>query len=156
MECLNHYSNWLKTITNEIDKFIINCEYNNFFMQMHIHWSKDNSYTSLYQTFIIPRLPRFEKMDLSQFQLYIETETMIKCFLCCSCHKTVLNRSSEVKVKSFCILKKLRIHTGLRKLSKTNLFDLYLLKSNQFDISKPCIKIAKSELLFEPYRMALD
>ena len=27
---------------------------------------------------------------------------------------------------------------------------------NPFDISKPCIKIAKSEVLFEKYRMALN
>ena len=49
----------------------------------------------------------------------------------------------------------LRIHTGLRKFSKTNIYDLHLKKKNPFDIGKPRIKIAKSELLFEQYRMAL-
>ena len=48
----------------------------------------------------------------------------------------------------------LRIHTGLRKLSKTNVYDLHILKINPFDIGKPCINIARSELLFEQYRMA--
>ena len=49
----------------------------------------------------------------------------------------------------------LRIHTGLRKLSKTNVYDLHLKKKNPLDIDKPCINIANSELLFEQYRMAL-
>ena len=49
----------------------------------------------------------------------------------------------------------LRIHTGLWKLSKTNVYDLNIKKKNPFDIGKPCIKISKSELLFEQYRMVL-
>ena len=48
----------------------------------------------------------------------------------------------------------LRIHTGLRRLSKKNLYDFHLKKS--FDIGVPCIKIADSELLFEQYIMALN
>ena len=61
-----------------------------------------------------------------------------------------------MKVKKlFCILHMLRIHTGLRKFSKANLYDLHLKKINPFNIGKPCIKISKSELLFEKYRMAL-
>ena len=50
----------------------------------------------------------------------------------------------------------LRIHTGLWKLSKTNVYDLNIKKKNPFDIGKPCIKISKSELSFEQYRMALN
>ena len=50
----------------------------------------------------------------------------------------------------------LRIHTGLRKWSKGNVFELNLKKLNPFDIGKPCIKIGKGELLFEQYRMALN
>ena len=49
----------------------------------------------------------------------------------------------------------LSIHTGLQKLSKKNLYELHLKKMNPFDIGKPCIMIAKSEVLFEQYRMAL-
>ena len=48
-----------------------------------------------------------------------------------------------------------RIHTGFRKWSKRNVFDLHL-KINLFDIIVPCIKITKSELLFEQYIMALN
>ena len=49
----------------------------------------------------------------------------------------------------------LRIHTGLRKWNKTNLYDKHLRKINPIGIDKPCIIIAKSELLFEKYRMTL-
>ena len=37
----------------------------------------------------------------------------------------------------------LRIHTGLRKLSKKNVYELHLLKMNPFEIGKPCIIIAR-------------
>ena len=50
----------------------------------------------------------------------------------------------------------LRIHTGLRNLSKTNLYDLHLKKMNSFDISETCINIGNSEALFEKYRMAIN
>ena len=49
----------------------------------------------------------------------------------------------------------LRINNSLRKWSKRNIYDLHLLKMNPFDIHVPFIKIAKSELLFEQYRMDL-
>ena len=42
MESLNHDPNWLKTITNEIDEFLINSEYINFFIIMFMQCSKDN------------------------------------------------------------------------------------------------------------------
>ena len=76
MESLNHDPNWLKTSTIEIDKFLINCEYINFFMQIYMKWRKDEGSTSSFQTLIIPRLPRFEKLAFSQFQLYIEDQAM--------------------------------------------------------------------------------
>ena len=50
----------------------------------------------------------------------------------------------------------LRIHTGLRKLSKTNVYDLHIKKMIPFDIGKPCINIASSEFLFDQYKMALN
>ena len=49
----------------------------------------------------------------------------------------------------------LRIHTGLRNWNKKNVYDEHLRKINQTGIDEPCIKIAKSEMLFEKYRMAL-
>ena len=36
VEYLNHNPNWLKTMTIEIDKFLINREYFDFFMQMYM------------------------------------------------------------------------------------------------------------------------
>ena len=73
VEYLNHDPNWLKKISIEIDKFLINCEYIDFFMKIYMQWSKDDASTSSFRTFIIPRLPLFEKLDLSQFKVYIET-----------------------------------------------------------------------------------
>ena len=49
----------------------------------------------------------------------------------------------------------LRIHTGLRKWNKNNVYDIHLREINPIGIDQPCIKIAKSELLFEKYRMSL-
>ena len=48
---------------------------------MYMQLSKDDGSTSSFQKLIIPSPPRFEKLDLSQFQLYIETQTMTQ-FLC--------------------------------------------------------------------------
>ena len=64
-------------------------------------------------------------------------------------HKTIIIWSDEGKEKSFCILHMLRIHNGLQKLIKKNVYDLHLKKMNPFDRRKPCIKISKGELLFE-------
>ena len=49
----------------------------------------------------------------------------------------------------------LRIHTGLRKLSKENVHDLHLKTIIPFETGKPCIIISRRELLFEQYRMDL-
>ena len=81
---------------------------------------------------------------------------MTQCFVCRNCKNTIIIRYDEGKEILFCILHMLRIHTGLRNWSKTNVFDLHLKKKNPFDIGVPCIKITKSELLFEQYRMALN
>ena len=43
----------------------------------------------------------------------------------------------------------------MRKSSKKNVYDLHLKTINPFEIGKPCIIIARKELLFEEYRMAL-
>ena len=46
VESLNHDPNWLNTITIEIDKFLINHEYINFFIIMYIQCIKDDGSTS--------------------------------------------------------------------------------------------------------------
>ena len=42
----------------------------------------------------------------------------------------------------------------MRKLSKTNVYELHLKKMNPFEIGKKCNIIARRELSFEQYRMA--
>ena len=49
----------------------------------------------------------------------------------------------------------LRIHTGLRKWNKNNVYHIHLRENNPIGIDQPCIKIANSEVLFQKYRMAL-
>ena len=71
VEYINNNTNWLKAISIKIDKFRIDCEYIVFFMQMYMQCNKENGSTSLFRNLIIPRLPCFEKLDLSQFKLYI-------------------------------------------------------------------------------------
>ena len=46
LEYLNNNTNWLKTITIEIDMFLINSECIDFFIQMYVQWSKDDGSTS--------------------------------------------------------------------------------------------------------------
>ena len=43
----------------------------------------------------------------------------------------------------------------MQKWNKNNVYDKHLREINTIGIDKPCIKIAKSELLFEKYRMAI-
>ena len=76
---------------------------------------------------------------------------MTQCFVCRNCKKTTFIRYAGGKVTHM-----LRIHTCLRKLSTTNVYDLHLNKMNPFDIGVRCINIARSELLFKIYIMALN
>ena len=55
----------------------------------------------------------------------------------------------------FVFLQMLRIHTGLRKWNKNNVYHIHLRDNNPIVIDQPCIKITYSEVLFEKYRMAL-
>ena len=103
MEYLNQDPNWLKKISIEIDKLLINRDYIDFFMQMYMQWRKDDGCTSSFLELIIPLLPRFEKLALSQFKLYIETETTTQWFLCCNFQKTIVIRSAEGKAKVFVV-----------------------------------------------------
>ena len=93
-----------------------------------MQWSKDDGSNSSFRKLIIPRLTHFEKLALSQFKVYIETETRTHCFVCCNCQKTILTWSSEGKERIFYILHMLSIHTGLQKLSKKNVYDVHLKK----------------------------
>ena len=49
----------------------------------------------------------------------------------------------------------LSIHTGLRKWNKKDQFHIFIRDKNPLWIKQPCIMIAKNEVLFEKYRIAL-
>ena len=46
VESLNHNPNWLKTITIENYKFLVDREYIDFFMKMYMQWIKEDGSTS--------------------------------------------------------------------------------------------------------------
>ena len=68
IDSLSHDPFWVQRITNYINKLLVNREYIDFFIQIYMQWSSDNS---------IECLPHFDKMALSQFKVYIEVEKMI-------------------------------------------------------------------------------
>ena len=113
-----------------------------------MQWSSDNSYTSSNQKLIIECLPHFEKLDLSQFKVYIEVETMTHCYVCNNCQMSIFIQSTNVKEGFFCILQMLRIHTDLQKWNKNNVYHIHLSEKNPIGIDQPCINISKSEVLF--------
>ena len=59
MESLNHDPNRLKTIIIEVDNFLIDRGYINFFMKMYMQRRKDDGSISNSQKLSLPRLPRF-------------------------------------------------------------------------------------------------
>ena len=65
IDCLKHDPSWVGRIKNDINKLLVNREYIDFFIQIYIQWSSDNS---------IECLSHFDKMSLSQFKVYIEAE----------------------------------------------------------------------------------
>ena len=69
--------------------------------------------------------------------------------MCGNCQKSNFIQSDKIKEEVFGILQMLRIHTGLQKRNKNNVYDIQLREINPIGIDKPCIKIAYSELLFE-------
>ena len=82
---------------NGINKLLVEREYIDFFMQIYMQWSSDNSCTSYNQESIIECLPHFEKLDLSQFKVYIEFETTTHCYVCDICQKIILIQYAKVK-----------------------------------------------------------
>ena len=125
-------------------------------MKVYMQWSKGDGSNPSSRTLIVPRLHLFQKLALSQFQLYIEAQTTTQFFVCRNCQKAIRIWAGEGKYIYFCILHMLRNHTGFRNWIKINVFDLHLKKMNPFDICVPCIKVEKIELLFEQYRMDLN
>ena len=133
-------------ITNDINKLLVNREYIDLLFQIYIQWSSDK---------IIECLPHFEKMALSQFKVYIEVEKMTQCYVCNKCNTIIFIQYSNDKEGGFGNLQILRIHTGLQKWNKKDLFHMILRDKNPVGINQPCIMIANNEVMFEKYRMAL-
>ena len=97
VESLNHDPQWVRRIMNDINKFLIDSEYIDFFMKIYMQWIKGNGYTSSDQKLIIECLPHFEKLALSQFKVYIEVEKMTQCYVCHNCKISIFIQSSNVK-----------------------------------------------------------
>ena len=80
---------------------------------------------------------------------------MTQFIVCNNCNMSVFIPSSNVKEWVFCILQMLRIHTGLRKWNKKDRFRIFIRDKNPLGIKQPCLIIARNEVLFEKYRIAL-
>ena len=89
-------------------------------------------------------MPHFEKLNFSQFKVYIEVEKMTHCYVCDNCKMSIFIQSSNVKEVFFCILQMLRIHTGLRNWNKENRYHIFLCDNNPIGINQPCIKITNN------------
>ena len=74
IDYLSHYPQWVRRITNDINRLLVNQEYIDFFMQIYMQWSSENSYTSSHQKLIIECLPHFEELALPLFKVYIKVE----------------------------------------------------------------------------------
>ena len=94
-------------------------------------------------------------MAFSQFKVYIEAGKTTQCIVCNNCNMSIFIPSSNVKEGVFCILKMLRIHTCLRKWNKKDQFHIIIRDMDPLGIKQPCLMIAKNEVLFEQYRIAL-
>ena len=80
---------------------------------------------------------------------------MTQFIVCNNCNMSVFIPSSNVKEGVSCVLQMLRIHTGLQNWNKNYIFHIILSDMNPLGIKQPCIMIAKNEVLFEQYRIAL-
>ena len=125
IDSLNHDPICVRRITNDINKLLVNREYIDFFMQIYMQWSSDNR---------IECLPHFEKMALSQFNVYIEVEKMTQCYVCDNCKRGIFINYYNLKEGFFCILQMLRIHTGLRNWNKKYRYHILLRDNNPMGI----------------------
>ena len=80
---------------------------------------------------------------------------MTQCIVCNNCNMSIFIPSSNVEEGVFCILKMLKIHTGLRRFTNKDRFHVILKKMNPLGFDRPCLEIASNELLFEKYGIVL-
>ena len=88
IHCLQHDSFWVRINKNDINKLLVNREYIDFFVQIYIQWSSDNSNKCL---------PHFGKMALSQLKVYIEAGKTTQCIVCNNCNMSIFIPSSMLK-----------------------------------------------------------
>ena len=80
---------------------------------------------------------------------------MTQNIVCNNCNMSIFIPYYNVKEGVFCILQMLRIHTGLRNWNKNDQFHIIFSDKNPLGIKQPCIMIARNEVLFEKYIIAL-
>ena len=61
---------------------------------------------------------------------------MTHCYVCGNCKISIFIQSSNVKEGFFGILQMLRIHTGLRKWNKNNVYHIHIRDNNPIVINK--------------------
>ena len=88
IDSIKHDPFWVGRIKNYINKLLVNREYIDFFIQIYEQWSTYNS---------MKCLPHIEKMELSQFKVYIKAGKTTQCFLCDNCNMSIFIQSSNVK-----------------------------------------------------------
>ena len=101
VEYLNYDPQWVRIITNDINKLLVGCGFIDFFMQINMQWSKDNGYPYSNQKLFIECLPHFEKLALSKLKVYIEVETMTHCYVCNNSQMSVFVQYANVKEGGF-------------------------------------------------------
>ena len=104
IESLNHDPQWVRRVTNDISKLLVDREYIDFFMNIYIQWGKKNGYNSSNQKLIIECLPHFEKLAFSQLKVYIKVETMTHCYVCDNFQKSIFIQTDNVKEVFFLYL----------------------------------------------------
>ena len=81
---------------------------------------------------------------------------MTNFFVCDNCNMSIFIQYSNVQEGVFCMLQMLRIQTGLRKCNKKDRVHMLLCDKNPLGIKRPCLMIAKNEVLFEQYRIDIQ
>jgi hypothetical protein len=145
----------LSDIDKDIDRYLFNRNYLGFFLDLYVDWSNDYSETTISQQKNPFKLLRFEKLALQQLHFYYDTRSHHTCFVCKNCNRTFKIGVGFSKDAVFVIMHLLRLHIGVRKFKGDNTFDLHLKDVNP-TINTPCEGIAKSQTLYEQYRVAID
>ena len=155
IKVLSHNSKWLSSVCEDINRLLMERDYIKFFIDMYMQWVGDDGSLSVSHKLDIQRLPRFESFAFSQFQVYLDSENSKQHFHCRNCKRVYFIQYTDSKANTFSIMHLLRLHTGVRKFCRRNLYDLHLEAMNPFGVSESCAAIKTDPSLFEKYRVAL-